>query len=227
MQFYCSKAAAEALETTQKGLVKSWLEAAPVPEAAGPWAWQVHAIKLARQNVFIVMERETRFSMVFWGIKKGDGETLLKQFYARLVNLLLWINHDVNYLSEVDAVAAIERILERGQRYCFVAGVDRSAQTHINEVARECDYAFHMNGCLPNPEGEAAAFDMKINDTLRRVRGGDYFWPFEAFFCSWAREYAGATPAQCEALMPRFLQLHRAKSAMYKERFVADEGGAP
>ncbi|MBM5573195.1 hypothetical protein [Deefgea sp. CFH1-16] len=224
MQFYCSKSAAEALETTQKGLVKSWLEAAPAPEAAGAWVWQVHTIKLARQNVFIVMERETRFAMVFWGIKKGDGETLLKQFYERLVNLLLWINQDVNWLNTADADAAVARILQRDKSYCFVAGVDRSAQTHINEVAHDCDYAFHMNGCLPNPEHEAAGFDMKINDTIRSVRGGAYFWPFEAFFCSWVREYAGATAAQCEELMLRFKQLHRAKSAIYAESFIADEG---
>lgn len=131
MQFYCSKAAVEALEKTHKGQLESWLDATPAPQAAGPWVWQVHAIKLARQNVFIVMERGTRFAMVFWGIKKGDGETLLQQFYERLMNLLLWMNQEVKGLSVTDADAALERLLKREQRFCFVAGVDRSAQTHI------------------------------------------------------------------------------------------------
>ena len=214
MQFYCSKAAAEALETTQKGLVKSWLEAAAAPEAAGPWVWQVHAIKLARQNVFIVMERETRFAMVFWGIKKGDGETLLKQFYERLMNLLLWMNQDVNWLNVADADAAVERILQRDKRYCFVAGVDRSAQTHINEVARFCEGEVHEMGCLPIDTDEAAGFDEAMNDTLRSVRGGDYFRPDEAFFCSWAREYAGADDEQCLVLQERFQKVRNERTAM-------------
>ncbi|MFC7420984.1 DUF6933 domain-containing protein [Iodobacter arcticus] len=208
MQFYCSKAAAEALETRRKGKVESWLEATPAPEAASPWTWQLHAIKVARHNVFIVMERETRFAMVFWGIKKGDGDTLLKQFYERMVNLLLWINEDVSWLSDVGATAAITQILKR-DRYSFTSGIDRSVQTHINDVAWACELAFHTNGCLPNPQDEAANFDMKTNNTLRSIRGGDYFTPFEVFFCSWVREYAGATPAQCDELALRFQQLRR------------------
>ncbi|MDW5416743.1 hypothetical protein R6242_09185 [Iodobacter sp. CM08] len=214
MQFYCSKAAAEALETTQKGKVKSWLEAAPVPEAAGPWAWQVHAIKLARQNVFIVMERETRFAMVFWGIKKGDGETLLKQFYERMVNLLLCMNQDVNWLNAADADVAIEQILQRNKRYCFVAGVDRSVQTHINEVARFCEGEVHEIGSLLMDADEAAGFDEAMNDTLRSVRGGDYFYPNAVFFCSWARQYAGASDELCLELEARFQRVRHERMAM-------------
>ncbi len=58
MQSYCSKAAAEALETTHKGLVKSWLEAAAAPEAAGSWVWQVQGPgeqwnHYAEQNIMV------------------------------------------------------------------------------------------------------------------------------------------------------------------------------
>lgn len=213
MQFYCSKAAVEALERTTKGQRESWLDTAPVPEAAGPWVWQVHAIKLLRQNVFIVMERGTRFAMVFWGIKKGDGETLLQQFYERLVNLLLWLNQEVKGLSEADADAAVEHLMVREKRFCFVAGADRSTQTHINDVAGACAEAVDEIGYFPEDSEQAAGFDTSINDTLLSIRGGEFFSPDEAFFCSWAREYANASEKQCTVLKDSFRQRQRNKMA--------------
>ena len=104
--------------------------------------------------------------------------------------------------------------MQRDTRYCFVAGVDRSAQTHINEVARFCEGEVHQMGCLLFDADEAAGFDEAMNDTLRSVRGSDYFWPNEAFFCSWAREYASASDAQCADLSSRFQQLRSEKMAM-------------
>jgi len=47
----CTNDAAEVLTTTRNGRVQSWVDNTPLPADAQPWVWQLHAVKIARQNV--------------------------------------------------------------------------------------------------------------------------------------------------------------------------------
>ena len=157
--FHCTNDAADILSSTRQGQKHSWVDNTPLPEDAQPWGWQLHAVKIARQNVLVAMQADTRFAMVFWGLKKGDGETLLRLFYERLANHLLWLAEDAGVLDEAASQAMLDRLLQQHAGFRFHTGSNRSVQTHINEVVHCCRDAVADNGCLPDNREEAAGFD--------------------------------------------------------------------
>lgn len=189
--FHCTNDAAETLSSTRQGKKQSWVDNTPLPADAQPWGWQLHAVKIARQNVLVAMQAETRFAMVFWGIKKGDGETLIRLFYERLANHLLWLAEDSGALDEAASQAMLDRLLQQHAGFRFHTGSDRSVQTHINEVVHHCRDAVADNGCLPDNHEEAAGFDEFLNQGIRSVKGGAYFQPAEELLCVCLRDFAG------------------------------------
>ena len=94
--FNCTRAAAEFFTVTRKGAKISPVAPAPEKTIADSlqvsttgaaalaktvdsqvqdgkqWHWLVHAIKVKRKNVLILMDYESRFAMTFTGLKKGD-----------------------------------------------------------------------------------------------------------------------------------------------------------
>lgn len=193
--FRCTKDATEALTTTRKGAVQSWVDNTPLPDDVQPWVWQLHAVKIARQNVLVAMQTETRFAMVFWGLKKGDGEALLHLFYQRLANHLLWLAEDTGVLSEADCQTMLDRLLQQHAGFRFHAGSNRSVQTHINEVVHCCRDAVADNGYLPDNREEAAGFDEFLNQGIRSVKGGAYFQPSEEWLCVCLHDFSGIDEA--------------------------------
>ena len=63
--------AIEALTATHQGKTHCWVDNAPLPEGAQPWGWRLHDGKIARRQVLVAMHGDTRFVMVFWGLKKA------------------------------------------------------------------------------------------------------------------------------------------------------------
>lgn len=189
--FHCTNDAAETLSSTRQGQKHSWVDNTPLPDDAQPWGWQLHAVKIARQNVLVAMQADTRFAMVFWGLKKGDGETLLHLFYQRLANHLLWLAEDAGVLDEAASQAMLDRLLQQHAGFRFHTGSNRSVQTHINEVVHCCRDAVADNGCLPDNREQAAGFDEFLNGGIRSVKGGAYFQPAEALLCACLRDFAG------------------------------------
>ncbi len=189
--FYCTNDAAEMLSSTRQDKKQTWVDNTPLPEDTQPWVWQLHAVKIARQNVLVAMQAETRFAMVFWGLKKGDGETLLRLFYERLANHLLWLAEDTGVLDEAASQAMLDRLLQQHAGFRFHTGNNRSVQTHINEVVHCCRDAVADNDCLPDNSEEAAGFDSFLNEGIRSVKGGAYFQPAEELLCACLRDFAG------------------------------------
>ena len=76
----CTKAAAELFTTTRQGKKKTPIQPLPTfsisdVEHKGQQLsqWLIHTKKIHRKNVMVVMHVPTRFSMVFCGLKKGEG----------------------------------------------------------------------------------------------------------------------------------------------------------
>lgn len=90
--FNCTKAAAEFFTITRKGKKTSPLSPTPkiglmeenVLHNDQRWHWMIHATKVKGKNVLLAMDADTRFNMVFWGIRKGGVEAFLEQFHQRL-----------------------------------------------------------------------------------------------------------------------------------------------
>lgn len=60
----------------------------------------------------------------------------------------------------------------------------------INEVVRLCRQAVADNGgALPDHCEQAGKFDEFLNQGIRRVKGGDYFVPTEAWLSACLRDF--------------------------------------
>ncbi len=222
--FHCTNDAAETLSSTRQGKKHSWVDNTPLPDDAQPWGWQLHAVKIARQNVLVAMQTETRFAMVFWGLKKGDGEALLHLFYQRLANHLLWLAEDTGVLSEADCQTMLDRLLQQHADFRFHAGSDRSVQSHINDVVHHCRDAVADNGCLPDNREEAAGFDEFLNEGIRSVKGGAYFQPAEALLCACLRDFAGMDEAGIAMVRERLKAQRRQEMAQTMLQHAEIEG---
>lgn len=91
-----------------------------------------------RQSVLVVMHTDSRFVMVFWGMKKGDGETLLRLFFERLANHLFWLSQDTGALDESGSETMFNPLMAAHSAFRFHASSNRSVQTNINEVVQCC-----------------------------------------------------------------------------------------
>lgn len=202
--FQCTQAACDALTSTRKGITESWVDHEPVQEADACWVWQLHAVKINRKLVFVVMECETRFAMVFWGLKKGDGETLIALFFERLVNHLLYLAQASSVVDASVARAMIDRLLETNRAFKFQPGGDRSVQTHINDVAHLCRFDVGDYDCFPDNRAEAAGFEVKLNQTLRSVHGSKYFQPDVTLCLKCLQAFAGFEPTRLQQVADGF-----------------------
>lgn len=212
LHFQCTQAANTALTSVRRGTTTSWLDTQAAADP-GAWLWQLHATKIARRSVLVAMQAETRFAMMFWGIRKGDGETFMQCFYERLANHLLLLANTFADLNENACHAALERMLDAHRQFSFFPGTDRSVQTHINEAVYTCSLLAEDYGLPPDNQGHAAAFDLHINRTLRSIRGGGYFVPNEEWLCGCLREFAGFDDERLQQVKSRMLAAERKRFA--------------
>ena len=84
-----------------------------------------------------------------------------------------------------------DRLMRSHGPFRFHSGSDRSVQAHINEVVRLCRQAVADNdGDLPDNYEQAGEFDVFLNQSIRRVKSGDYFVPADAWLSACLRDFA-------------------------------------
>ena len=209
--FHCSQAAIEGLTFTRKGQQKSWVTPAPLPKTdALTWDWHLHQVTIERKRVWVAMEQQSRFAVVLWDIKKGDGNGLYYCFYQRLANHLYWMVISLGLLDEQQAISFVPHLLPQLEPVHFLPGSDRSVQAHINDVVQACRLAVDEQECLPNNEEQAAKFDLYLNQTPRRVQGGPYIFPDEQWLCLLLERLAGHHQITSEAVKAAFSSARRA-----------------
>ncbi|MDE1716251.1 hypothetical protein PWG14_27680 [Chromobacterium amazonense] len=215
--FHCTKDASTALSSTRNGVTHSWVNDQPLPAGDTPWIWQLHAVKIMRQTVLVAMHSDSRFTMVFWGMKKGDGETLLLLFFERLANHLFWLAEDTGALDESGCETMFNRLMTTHHAFRFHTNSDRSVQAHINEVVQCCRNAVADNGCLPDNYEEAAGFEQYLNKIIRSAHGGDFFYPDEALLRACLRAFAGFHESQLRKVQE---QMREARKQNFKQTLL-------
>ncbi|WP_455914691.1 DUF6933 domain-containing protein [Pseudomonas syringae] len=143
--------------------------------------WQLHVTKFGRVHALVAMKVDTRYVMMFVGLKRNDVQGFLAQFTARyLVEVLALAG---NVLGEIPPQAELQRHVdvweESFQPVHFFKRSDRSVQGHINEVLYMAAHRAYEGTGLPIEEASLIAFDGVANGMLRSIRGGDYFKPAE------------------------------------------------
>jgi len=218
--FNCSKAAAEFFSTTKKGKKVTCIEPAPektISEVSAKtefdndephWQWLVHAIKVKRKNVLIVIDCKTRFSMTLTGLKKGDEYAFLNMFEHHLnlniYPLLEIVSKDSDEINET-----IERYGEQHTSCAFYQRSDRSVQATINDIAWHFEHQAYECGYVAE-DFALIKFDGFVNKMLRKNKGSnDYFSPHHQFLQTWLSGYSEESPQQIEEKITTLKDLER------------------
>jgi len=212
--FNCTKAAADFFTTTKKGEKSSPIEPAPhktIPESIAEsiantnttgdnehlWHWVVHAKKIKRKNVLVVMDYQSRFSITLTGLKKGDELGFLNLLEHHLI---VHVHETMGLVAEHPQTIedSLESYQQQQNNCAFYPRGDRSVQAHINDVLWHFEYSVNETGEVPHGI-DLIGFDTYANRILRKRKGEkDYFYPQHEFLHLWLTHYGNCNTADAD-----------------------------
>lgn len=220
--FNCTKAAAEFFTIQRNGKKSSPLESPPTDSVIEPRpikgmdqvsqinAWLVHAINVRRKKVLIAMHVETRYAMVFVGIKKGNWVEFTNQLLERLFNNMQFFGEELELCDEQSFEEMFSQFIKLHPKPIFCQRGDRSVQSHINDVAWQFENMVDQIGSLPEGHEESASFDEWINSLMRSTKKSkDYFYPDEEMFIDWMQSYGELRDNEDKLIRQLFGSLRR------------------
>ncbi|HAT6979531.1 TPA: hypothetical protein F8R96_16355 [Legionella pneumophila] len=227
--FNCTKAASDFFTAIRKGNKLSPMSPTPKCELSEElvlhdhqqWHWMVHVKKFGHRNVILAMDTDSRFCMLFWGLKKGNIQKFLEQFHNRFsLHIIAFIN--MGGQDETLLNASMELFLKNHHEYAFVPRGDRSVQAHINDALMNLQYEqYRWEDDIPTEE-ELFISDLRHNDTPRkRKQDKDYIFPTEILFSTWLSHYANLDE---QTIKHTFSKYRQTNSQLWKFPFDIDVG---
>ncbi len=234
--FNCTKAAADFFTSKKKGKKISPIESTPhktiaesiaktevSTDSEHQWHWLIHAKKVKRKNVLIVMDYHSRFTITLTGLKKGDELPFLNLFEHHLMVhvhevMALLANNIADCVDE--NAQAIENSLELYTNHhhscAFYQRGDRSVQSHINDVLWHFEYAVDEIGEIPLGV-DLIGFDVSVNRLLRKRQADkDYFYPQHEFLHDWLTHYGECSESEADSFIEGLKAQERAE---FQDRF--------
>ncbi|MGA9222796.1 MAG: hypothetical protein WBZ57_16540 [Pseudomonas graminis] len=187
--FDCTKDAADFFSKKVKGNIISAVQPSAAAQSLEADSaahervdrWQLHVTKFGRTHVLLAMKVDTRYAMMFVGLKPNDVQGFLQQFNARYLLEMLVLAGNVR--GQIPPQAELQRHVdvweESLQSVHFFKRSDRSVQAHINDVLYMAAYDAYEGEGLPVESPDLIAFGEVPNGMFRTIRGGDYFIPAE------------------------------------------------
>ena len=170
--------------------------------------WLVHLVRVRRKPVVMVMDIETRYAMVFTGLKRGEPAAFIEALVTRLANEMVLAAQSVEMLADFDAMLAQFAVTH--DRFQFVRRAERSTQAHLKQALWDFELCCEDMGRLPESHEECARIDAYINDTPRCVKGRKGFFVADVeMLCAWLRAFGGLAPAGEDAVRERWREKTR------------------
>lgn len=206
--FNCTKAAAEFFSVTRQGKNISCIEPAPhktiAESIASPifpddvdaqenggfqWQWVVHCVSIKRKKYLIVMDYQSRYSVMFPAGKKGDDIAFLNSFETNLkASFRYWV--DNAQMDQSEATKYIEQYNATINTCTFHLRGDRSVQAHINEVVWHLQVLCERQGDITESL-DCLLFSVAAAKILRKRNGEkEYFQADEVFFAYWLKTFS-------------------------------------
>ncbi|MGL5996204.1 MAG: DUF6933 domain-containing protein [Pseudomonas proteolytica] len=194
LTFNCTQATCKFFSRKDNGKQISRVQTAPSPDwrtdadhhRHSSAQWQLHTVKIKRKFVLLAMHMETRFAMVFVGIKQNDLHDFIHSFVERWLNEMIRLGMQLGFLSEAELPLVSERFLQQHLQFELVQRSDRSVQGHMNQNLAHLEDLAAEVGALPANEHEATGFDKWVNGHLRSIGGcPGYFYPDEEMLQYW------------------------------------------
>ncbi|MGE1156522.1 DUF6933 domain-containing protein [Pseudomonas kitaguniensis] len=218
LTFNCSKAACEFFSRVRKGKKNTSVEQPPNPGAedeelhADPNQWLVHAATVKRKHVLVAIHLKTRYSMLFFDMKKADDVGFLHTFSRRWTEGLMDLALKRGLLDMIDP-QAYERLLSDSVQSCrMLQRSDRSSQGQINEILRLFKWDAEAFDFVTQP-WSPRRYDATINQTPRTITGlKGYGFPEEEMLIHWLTTVAGVEGAMAQDAREKYRQSHRSHS---------------
>lgn len=185
--FDCTQAAKDFFSGKVKGQVVTPVQPAAAAESlefdshdpADIQRWQLHATKFGKFNILLAMKTDTRYAMLFVGLKRNDVDGFLERFRSRYIGEIVKTALQLQLplppqLVLQQCITDWENVLM--DTHFFKRG-DRGVQAHINDALGVAAYDAYEGRGLPTELNDLIAFDQATNDTLRSIKGGPYFQP--------------------------------------------------
>jgi len=187
--FDCTQAACKFFSGKVKGELVSRVEPASAASLLSTdreniERWQLHTTKFGKTNILVAMHVETRYAMLFVGLKRNDVDGFLRQFIPRYLGgmVLMALNMGLVMPPEAELNRHVNEWADTLEDVHFYKRGDRSVQAHINDVLYLAAHEAYEGPGLPIELGGLVEFDGIANRFLRSIKGGDYFRPAETAF---------------------------------------------
>lgn len=229
--FNCSKAFAEFIEPKARPGIVPLVEPPPSTDPENDIAllrtsadeipahvqqWLVHLVRVRRKPCVLAMELNTRYAMLFTGLKKGDADAFINQLIERFANEMAFAAADAGPPRDVDT--AMAKFMTNHSEFRFFSRAHRSAQAHLKEVAWLVEHHSAELGHLPEGHEECSMFDDRANRMLRKTSSSkDYFVPAEEMLIDWLRVCAGLGLNE----VPRIRELFQRRNREWLSAFAA------
>lgn len=193
LTIFCTKAATEALTSKRGGVIHTAVETAGAGESADitPSAWQCHAVTIERKRVLVLMQADCRFVLFLWGISKGDDAVLRAKVQARMIRHQRQYAQRLGLLDEAQIDAALQAYAANLDIRLIDGQTSRSVQSHMNDAVSLLKRIVADKGLPPDEDAEVFC-EYEINRGLRSIKGGEFFYPDEAWHLAWLRDVVHA-----------------------------------
>jgi hypothetical protein len=164
----------------------------PVAVAAlHPQQWYLQKITVLRRKCIVAMEEKSRYAMVFCGLTRAEFTNFPELFRERLWRESM----AVCQLDDADNVRLSDLVLNNSQLQSYQVGSDRSVQAHLRDAIWRFRWHADEVGRLPEGAEEHFVAGLRINDTIRTIRGSkSWISPLEEFRAGWLRRLGIAAP---------------------------------
>ncbi len=201
--FNCTKAAADFFSVTRQGKKVSCIVPAPhktisesiatpvFPDDVDPqesggfqWQWVVHCVAIKRKKYLIVMDYNSRYTIMLPAGKKGDEFEFINSFELQLkANFRYWV--DKAQMDQNKATQYVEQYDEAINTCIFHQRGDRSVQAHTKEVVWHLQVLVERQG-NSSEKLDCLLFSVMMGDLFRKRKDEkDYFKANRVFFDYW------------------------------------------
>jgi len=153
--------------------------------ALHPQHWYLQKITVLRRKCVIAMEEKSRYAMVFCGLTKAEFAHFPGIFQERLWREAMWVCE----LDDDHNARLSDLVLNTSQLQAYAIGSDRSVQAHLKDAIWRFEGDVDDVGRLPETREDHFIAGLRINDTIRTIRGSKtYIVPAEQFRAGWLRQ---------------------------------------
>jgi len=228
--FNCTKAASDFFCHIKNGKKSTLVQKPPTPKIADDVSalmgditpghpplelsqWLVHVDKVKRKTVVIAIHVETRYSLFFCNVKKGDVEGFVQYFKKRWQTNMLDYAMRSGLLELIEPISMESRFVALTDQFKLFQRGDRSVQGHANESLWMFMEEAYSRGGVPTTEEETANYDAWIGEMLRNVKAlGDYIFPGEEMLIHFLKTF-------CEGGQAEFEQVRASRSAIRRNHW--------